>query len=468
MSLRFSRFDAEGHGHAGPLRLTLLLAALLVLGAAVPARAHGGAFEVVVEAVSRSDDPTQLAYGIVVTFVDGHEVSGATVTVTALSGDGSETEVTAAETTPGVYIADLTLEPGSWRVTVGIEIDGAQGSVAFGEEVGGSPIIQPVVRVDTAHPDRQGGEAVDSSVFGSPDSPASSAATGLEIRVEALVRDAVAPLIVEYGVVTDAVDAAVSLSAMSDRSVAVGPISLDELIPGVYQGRIEYPEAGTWEVVVRVDGPDGGEAGFAEALPWPHYTTEAGSPKIKVDSSDPSREGSLIDIAESPIFAPTGGGTTLPAPANTTGDHDVVVSIPTAGSEVTFQVMLRWLHLAGIGIWGASLAVIGLGRRRQVWVGLAVGGMVAVVATGTALGLWGAPTAFPGILSWSELGDRVYGDAYRWAFLAKMGFVIVALAATAMLVARSTRARLAVTAAGMLGALAAVVVMAQLHLFAHL
>lgn len=468
MSLRFGRFAAEGPGLAGPLRSTLLLAALLVLAAAVPARAHGGAFEVVVEAVSRSDDPTQLAYGIVVTFVDGHEVSGATVLVMARSEDGSETEVIAAETTPGTYIADLTLEPGSWRVTVGIEIDGARGSVEFGEDVGGSPVVPPVVRVDTAHPDRQGGEFAASSVFRSSDSPASSTATSLEIRVEALVRDAVAPLVVEYGVVSDAVDAAVSLSAMSDRSLTVGPVSLDEIAPGVYRGVVGYPKGGTWDVLVRLDGPEGGEAGFTEALPWPHYTTEAGSPKIKVDSSHPSREGSLIDITDSPIFAAAGGGTTPPAPVPTTGDHDVVVSIPTAGSEVAFQVMLRWLHLAGIGTWGVSLAVIGLGRRRRVWVGLAVGGMVAVVATGTALGLWGAPTAFPGILSWSELGERVHGVAYRWAFLVKMGFVIVALAATALLVARSTRARLLVAAAGMLGALAAVVVMAQVHLLAHL
>jgi hypothetical protein len=49
-----------------------------------------------------------------------------------------------------------------------------------------------------------------------------------------------------------------------------------------------------------------------------------------------------------------------------------------------------------------------------------------------------------------------------------MAFVLTAVVATAMLVARSRRGRLAVAAGGMLGALAAVAVMVQLHVFAHL
>jgi len=206
---------------------------------------------------------------------------------------------------------------------------------------------------------------------------------------------------------------------------------------------------------------------FAENLPWPHYTTEAGSPKIKVESADPTLEGTLIDIGESPIFGQTGTVTTVPAATTVHGD-DVVVSIPSSGAEIGFQVMLRWLHLAGIGAWAAAIATIGLGRRQGIWPILAVTGMVATIATGIALALWGAPTEFPGVFDWSELSARLYGAAYQWAFLIKMAFVLMAVLATAMLVARSGRGRLAVAAGGMLGALGAVVVMVQLHVFAHL
>ena len=473
MPLRHSRFDAEGPGFAGPLGLVLLLATVLVEAVAVPpARAHGGAFEAVVEAVNSSEDPTQLAYGIVLTFVDGHEVTGAAVTLTAASDDGARVEVVATETTSGVYIGDLSLEPGSWRVTVGIESDDAEGSVEFSEEVGDSALDRPVVRVDTADPGRQGSVATDSSVFGASTSTASEAETGLEVRVEALVRDAVAPLIVEYGVVSGATDGEVSLSAVSDRALSVGPVSLDELAPDVFQGTIEYPEAGSWEVTVQVEGGDGGQVTFGESLPWPHYTTEAGSPKIKVDSSDPGAEGSLIEISESPIFGIAGGGTTpttspaAPAPAG--GAGEVVVSIPSSGSEIAFQVLLRWLHLTGIGVWAVSVGVLGLRRGRGWWPGLAIAGMVATVATGVLLALWGAPTSFPGVFSWSELGDRLFGTPYQWAFLVKMAFVATGVVATVFLVAKSTRARLVLAAGAMLGALGAVVVMSQLHLFAHL
>ncbi|MGH8951671.1 MAG: hypothetical protein ACRDX9_09620 [Acidimicrobiia bacterium] len=472
MPLRTSRFDAEGPGLAGPLGLVVVLVAVLVATPELPARAHGGAFEVVVEAVNRSEDPTQLAYGIVLTFVDGHEVAGAAVTLTAASDGDARAEAVATETTPGVYIADLTLEPGSWRVTVGVEGDDAEGTVEFSEEVGDTALVRPVVRVDTADPDRQGSVVTDSSVFGPPPSSAPETETELDVRVEALVRDPVAPLIVEYGVIPGATEGEVSLSAVSDRELTIGPVSLDRLAPGVFQTTVEYPEAGTWEVTVQVGGADGGQVTFGESLPWPHYTTEAGSPKIKVDSSDQAAEGSLIEIGESPIFGIAVGGTapttstTPPGPSE--GAGEVVVSIPSSGSEIAFQVLLRWLHLIGIGVWAASIGVIGLRQRRGFWPGLAIAGMIGTVATGVTLALWGAPTPFPGIFSWAELGDRSFGPTYRWAFLVKMVFVLTGIVATAFLVARTTRLRMAVTAAGLLGALGAVVVMSQLHLFAHL
>jgi len=469
MSHRRRRLLTEGP--AGPLCLLVILAAILLLIVpASSAEAHGEAFDVVVEAVGPRDQPTHRSYGIVLTFVDGHEMSGTKVVVTANAGDGSEVEATASETTPGVYITDLTLDPGSWRVVVDIEAPEDEGSVEFSEDVGDTALTEPVVRVDTANPERQG-KAVEagSSVLQSP-TPPPAAETSIPLRVEALVRDAVAPLIIEYGVVTDVLDATVLISARAENSVVLGPMPLTSGAPGVFLGVVEYPGAATWEVMVEVEGTDGGTARFFEKLPWPHYTTEAGSPKIKVNSDDPSLEGSLIEIGESPIF---GLATPEPVPTTTTvqsepSEGDVVVSLPSSAFEVGRQVGLRWLHLSGIGLWAGSIAAIGLGHRRRLWAMTAVGGVVVTVATGLVLALWGAPSPFPGIFSWSELATRFYGPSYQLTFVIKMAFVIIGFIATALLVARSTRARLAVAVGSMLGALAAVVVMAQYHLFTHL
>ncbi|HWL49435.1 MAG TPA: hypothetical protein VNT92_06120 [Acidimicrobiia bacterium] len=465
---RLSRSFAEGPGNAGPLHLKLLLPLLFLVVPVLPAAAHGSEFEVVVEAVNRSDSPESISYGIVISFADGHEVPDAVVTVTAEGEGGSPVETTAAMTTPGVYIADLTLAEGSWRVRMDLVVDDSEGTVEFTEVVGGTPMSQPVVRVDTADPGRQGSIVAESSVFEGPAQAVAGAESDVDVRVEALVRDAVAPLVVEYGVVTGFPDATVSISALSDGSEALGPVALTESAEGVFQGVLEYPDGGVWEVSVGMEGPGGGTATFAENLPWPHYTTEAGSPKIKVDSADPTLEGTLIDIGESPIFGQTSPATTLPAATTIPHGGDVVVSIPSSGADIGFQVMLRWLHLAGIGVWAAAIAAIGLGHKQGIWRVLAITGMVATVATGISLALWGAPTEFPGVFDWSELGARLYGASYQWAFLIKMAFVLTAVIATSMLVAKSGRGRLAVAAGGMLGALAAVVVMAQLHVFAHL
>jgi hypothetical protein len=468
MRARRSRSFGKRPGTAGPLHLKALVLLPLVVVPVLPAAAHGPEFEVVVEAVNRSESPESISYGIVLSFADGHEVTDAVVTVTAEGEGAPAVQTTAAMTTPGVYIADLTLAEGSWRVRMDIVVDDSEGTVEFTEMVGGTKTSQPVVRVDTADPERQGSTVAESSVFEEPARPAAGAESDVDVRVEALVRDAVAPLVVEYGVVTEVAEANVSISALSDGAEPLGPIALTESAEGVFQGVLVYPAGGVWEVSVGVDGPGGGTATFVENLPWPHYTTEAGSPKIKVESADPTLEGRLIDIGESPIFGQTGTVTTVPAATRVPHGDDVVVSIPSSGAEIGFQVMLRWLHLAGIGAWAAAIAAIGLGRKQGIWPILAVTGMVATIATGIALALWGAPTEFPGVFDWSELSARLFGAAYQWAFLIKMAFVLMAVVATAMLVARSGRGRLAVAAGGMLGALAAVVVMVQLHVFAHL
>ena len=468
MHSRLSRLFVKRPGAAGPLHLKLLLVPLLLLVPVLPAAAHGLEFEVVVEAVNRSDSPEAISYGIVLTFADGHEVTDAGVTVTAQGeGGGPAVETTAPMTTLGVYIADLTLAEGSWQMSIDIVTGDSEGTIEFTEVVRGTPMAQPMVRVDTANPGRQGDVVAQSSVFQPPAAPVDGPVTDIDLRVEALVRDAVAPLLIEYGVVTGVTDAMVSISALSEGSRALGPLPLTESAEGIFHGVFEYPDGGVWEVSVGVEGTGGGTATFAENLPWPHYTTEAGSPKIKVDTADPSLEGTLIDLSESPIFGGAGPATTVPAATTVPHGGDVLVSIPSSDSEIGFQVMLRWTHLAGIGAWAAGIAAIELGRTQGMWAMLAITGMVATIATGIALALWGAPTDFPGIFDWSELGARLYGAAYQWAFLIKMAFVLTAVIATSMLIAKSGRGRLAVAAGGMLGALAAVVVMAQLHVFAH-
>jgi hypothetical protein len=57
---------------------------------------------------------------------------------------------------------------------------------------------------------------------------------------------------------------------------------------------------------VVVDGARPQEAVFNENLPWPHYSTEAGHPKVKYDTSDPGREGSLVAPEDSIYLAAVG------------------------------------------------------------------------------------------------------------------------------------------------------------------
>jgi hypothetical protein len=126
------------------------------------------------------------------------------------------------------------------------------------------------------------------------------------LRVEALVREPTAPLVVEYGVM--AFDGRpigpVSLFAAADDVGTVGPITLTENASGAFTGIARFPEPALWTVTVTTARST---VSFAENLPWPHFATEAGSPKIKVDGSDPSREGSLNAIGDSPIFGHPSG-----------------------------------------------------------------------------------------------------------------------------------------------------------------
>lgn len=460
------------HLRLGSLRRGLVMAAVLV-SVLVPsaAFAHGAAFDIVVEAVVRDPvEPGSISYGIALTFADGDPVTGATITVVAGSAAGATVNAVAAETVDGVYIADLSLpSPGTWRVEVTIDHPETAGVVSFDEVNGPAPAVEPVVRVDTARPERQGTPVgSESAVF--PDVPeTASGGEGPPLRVEALVREAVAPLIVEYGVAVEGEASTIAIEAVSEAGERVS-VALSESAPRVFTGVLSYPAAAVWTVEVSVTGPAPGTYAFKENLPWPHYSIEAGFPKVKVDTADPASEGTLIDLEDSAIFAVASTTTTAPStPTTTVGEGNggsVTVALPDNAAELRRQVIVRWGHTAAIAVWVVGIILLALGRNGAADKAIVLFGIVAVVSTGLVLVLYGAPTTYPGLFRWSDLSARFYGPSYQWAFIAKMAFVLIAIVGTAALTMRRWGAVLATI--GIVGALASVVAMLQFHLFAHL
>lgn len=117
----------------------------------------------------------------------------------------------------------------------------------------------------------------------------SGSGSGSELVVEAFVAEAADPLLVSYAVSSDG--SGVSLSFTSDSSESMPTVQLGPGQEGVFLATVRYPASALWTVTVEVDGA---EVVFMENLPWPHYTTEAGHPKVKFDSSDPGRAGVLV------------------------------------------------------------------------------------------------------------------------------------------------------------------------------
>jgi len=129
----------------------------------------------------------------------------------------------------------------------------------------------------------------------------SSSGADSELVVEAFVAEAEDPLLVSYAVAPgeESGGSGVSLSFTSDSSESMSPVQLAPRPGGVFLGTVRYPASALWTVTVLVEGPERREAVFNENLPWPHYTTEAGHPKVKYDSDDPGREGSLVAADDS-------------------------------------------------------------------------------------------------------------------------------------------------------------------------
>lgn len=130
----------------------------------------------------------------------------------------------------------------------------------------------------------------------------SGAGTAPELVVEAFVAEADDPLLVSYAVATgDQPDGSgVSLSFTSDSSEPMASVQLAPGHGGVFLATVRYPASALWTVTVAVNGA---EVVFNENLPWPHYTTEAGHPKVKYDSNDPGRSGVLVAPEDSIYLA---------------------------------------------------------------------------------------------------------------------------------------------------------------------
>lgn len=134
----------------------------------------------------------------------------------------------------------------------------------------------------------------------------SSSTSAPELVVEAFVAEAEDPLLVAYAVAIDSGGSAVTLSFTSNAAETVAAVQLAPASGDIFLGTVRYPSPAVWTVTVAVEGSEPVDAVFTENLPWPHYTTESGHPKVKYDSGDPGREGSLVAPEESIYLAAVG------------------------------------------------------------------------------------------------------------------------------------------------------------------
>jgi hypothetical protein len=457
------------------------VALLMVVASAGVAWGHGEEVEVVVEGLAHGGgDLGAVDYGIALTFEDGDPVTDATVTIAATPEEGVASDPV-IETVPGVYIGRLVLpKVGTWRVTVSFDHPDASGSVEFTQAVREPAPGAPVVLVDTLHPERIGTVAFEqTSILGPGAAPPAVGEHSGEVIVEAFIADAGDPLSVQYAatVTSNGAPVAGAVLTLSGRSAggdAVGPTPLSD-DGGVHRVSVAYPAGGVWTLTLELALPSGTEElQFAENLPWPHYTTEAGHPKVKYDNEHPERIGTIATDRESIYLGggekPTPPSTTAPdvTPTTSVTAGEVVLDLPNAGDELRRDIGLRAIHLAAIALWAVPLFAAALGRSGRFTVPTALIGMGLTVATGLLLTLYGAPLTYPGIFRWGALQERLYGPSYSAAFIVKMVAVALASVGTIVWAVRSRRTTAWVTLGVMGVALVAVTAMSQFHLFSHL
>ena len=321
-----------------------------------------------------------------------------------------------------------------------------------------------------------------------------------ELEIQALIRSATDPLTINYQVTAtfadgDPADVTVVFEAANESGDVIERMPTEPTAPGVSILEVRFPDTGLWTVTVEATGDDGTTTvSFTENLPWPHYAAEAGTPKVKVDTVNPEREGTLLappvppspdDVTDTqpqpadsaPVTAeedepartaPAASAAQSEPPGSTFGEAAVVVNRSIPLSTLRGDVLLRLAHLAALGMWAVPLLGWLFGARSRRLTILSLVGMAATLGTGVLLTIWGAPLESPGLLRWSDLGERVLGTAYQWAFIAKLAATALAATATVLMAWRRTRPAPAIALGGISGAAVAVTIMTQAHLFAHL
>lgn len=332
--------------------------------------------------------------------------------------------------------------------------------------------------------------------------PATASAHGAppELEIQALIRSATDPLTINYQVTAtfadgDPADVTVVFEAVSESGGVIERTPAEPTSPGVSILEVRFPDTGLWTVTVEATGEDGTtNVTFTENLPWPHYAAEAGTPKVKVDTVNPDREGTLLApgappspdsitdtqprpadtasaAAEEDEPAPTASAASASesqSPGSTSGEAAVVVNRDIPLSTLRGDVLLRLAHLMALAVWAVPLVGWLFGARGRRLTNLSLAGMTATLGTGVLLAVWGAPLESPGLLRWSDLGERLLGTTYQWAFIAKLAATALAAAATVLMAWRRARPAPAIALGGISGAAVAVTIMTQAHLFAHL
>lgn len=475
-----------------PLLLALLLAVTtLGLLPGIPAFGHGEEVDVIIETLERTaDGTTVIDYAIALIFLDGEPVTEAAVDAT-IEPPTAATSTEFTETVPGVYVSRLerTTE-GERKVTVSFSTPDTSGSIEFTHR-SGAKSNTPFVVIDTAEPHRSGFPAESGTGilgFTSVEETIVSEHTAT-IITEALVPNAEEPLRVQYSVAVFGQDRqpldgiSVVMSAISQAGDLIGPFMFTSEA-GVHTATITFPSAAVWDVtaVIGLDGPTEAVR-FTETMPLPYYSDIAGEVIVKYDSERPERIGTSIKPEDSLLATATSGtfadaaidsGSNEaptepkdPAPAVEVQNDQVTMFLRDTRAIITRNVVLRLLHITAIGLWAVPLVAYVFRRRLRAEQALIILGMLATVATGAALSLWGSPLTFPGLLRWSELASRTYGQAYQTSFLAKMGFVALAIIGSAVWTRRKSTSSVAMALTGMALAFVTLTLLAQIHLFAH-
>jgi len=108
-----------------------------------------------------------------------------------------------------------------------------------------------------------------------------------ELEIQALIRSATDPLTINYQITAtfadgDPEDVTVLVEAASEAGEVIERTPTEPTTPGVSIVEIRFPDTGVWTVTAEATGADGTTTvTFTENLPWPHYTDEAGIPKVK-------------------------------------------------------------------------------------------------------------------------------------------------------------------------------------------